>query len=145
MLKPSEKVPSTALWLARLWQEAGLPDSVFNVVNGAVDALLEHPDVAAVSFVGSTPVAAYVHETASRHGKRVQALVGAKNHMLVLPDAALDLTADQAVNAGFARADRQAAAPASAGAMARAHSSRAHWILPSATSGRSPNTSAARA
>ncbi|GAA2340438.1 CoA-acylating methylmalonate-semialdehyde dehydrogenase [Dactylosporangium salmoneum] len=110
VLKPSEKVPSAALWLARLWQEAGLPDGVFNVVNGdkeAVDALLEHPDVAAVSFVGSTPVAAYVHETASRHGKRVQALGGAKNHMLVLPDADLDLAADQAVNAGFGSAGQR--------------------------------------
>ncbi|WP_433076555.1 CoA-acylating methylmalonate-semialdehyde dehydrogenase [Dactylosporangium sp. CA-052675] len=110
VLKPSEKVPSAALWLARLWQEAGLPDGVFNVVNGAkeaVDALLEHPDVAAVSFVGSTPVASYVHETASRHGKRVQALGGAKNHMLVLPDADLDLAADQAVNAGFGSAGQR--------------------------------------
>lgn len=110
VLKPSEQVPSTALWLARLWQEAGLSDGVFNVVNGdkeAVDALLEHPDVAAVSFVGSTPVAAYVHETASRHGKRVQALGGAKNHMLVLPDADLDLAADQAVSAGFGSAGQR--------------------------------------
>ncbi|MEV4199660.1 CoA-acylating methylmalonate-semialdehyde dehydrogenase [Micromonospora globbae] len=110
VLKPSEKVPSAALWLARLWKEAGLPDGVFNVVNGdkeAVDALLAHPDVAAVSFVGSTPVAKYVHETASRHGKRVQALGGAKNHMLVLPDADLDHAADQAVNAGFGSAGQR--------------------------------------
>ncbi|WP_433045754.1 CoA-acylating methylmalonate-semialdehyde dehydrogenase [Dactylosporangium sp. CS-033363] len=110
VLKPSEKVPSAALWMARLWQEAGLPDGVFNVVNGAkeaVDALLEHPDIAAVSFVGSTPIASYVHETASRRGKRVQALGGAKNHMLVLPDADLDLAADQAVNAGFGSAGQR--------------------------------------
>ena len=107
VLKPSEKVPGAALWLARLWQEAGLPDGVFNVLNGdkeAVDALLTSPDVAAVSFVGSTPVAQYVHRTASEHGKRVQALGGAKNHMVVLPDADLDLAADQAVNAGFGSA-----------------------------------------
>ncbi|GAY08161.1 CoA-acylating methylmalonate-semialdehyde dehydrogenase [Pseudonocardia sp. N23] len=107
VLKPSEKVPGAALWLARLWQEAGLPDGVFNVLNGdkeAVDALLTSPDVAAVSFVGSTPVARYVHRTATEHGKRVQALGGAKNHMVVLPDADLDLAADQAVNAGFGSA-----------------------------------------
>ncbi|GEL26506.1 methylmalonate-semialdehyde dehydrogenase (acylating) [Pseudonocardia sulfidoxydans NBRC 16205] len=107
VLKPSEKVPGAALWMARLWQEAGLPDGVFNVLNGdkeAVDALLTSPDVAAVSFVGSTPVARYVHRTATEHGKRVQALGGAKNHMVVLPDADLDLAADQAVNAGFGSA-----------------------------------------
>jgi malonate-semialdehyde dehydrogenase (acetylating) / methylmalonate-semialdehyde dehydrogenase len=107
VVKPSEKDPSASLWLARLWQEAGLPDGVFNVVNGdkeAVDALLVHPDVASVSFVGSTPIAQYVYETGTRHGKRVQALGGAKNHMLVLPDADLDLVADSAVNAGFGSA-----------------------------------------
>ena len=107
VLKPSEKDPSASLVLARLWREAGLPDGVLQVVHGdkeAVDALLEHPDVRAVSFVGSTPVARYVHETATRHGKRVQALGGAKNHMLVLPDADLDLAADAAVNAGFGSA-----------------------------------------
>jgi malonate-semialdehyde dehydrogenase (acetylating)/methylmalonate-semialdehyde dehydrogenase len=93
--------------MARLWAEAGLPDGVFNVVNGdkvAVDALLTHPDVRAVSFVGSTPIARYVYETGTSHGKRVQALGGAKNHMVVLPDADLDLAADQAVNAGFGSA-----------------------------------------
>ncbi len=107
VVKPSEKVPSAALWLARLWQEAGLPDGVFNVLNGdreAVDGLLEHPDVASVSFVGSTPIARHVYQTATSHGKRVQALGGAKNHLLALPDADLDLTADAAVNAGFGSA-----------------------------------------
>jgi malonate-semialdehyde dehydrogenase (acetylating)/methylmalonate-semialdehyde dehydrogenase len=107
VLKPSEKDPSAAIWLARLWQEAGLPDGVFTVLNGdkeAVDALLTHPDVKSISFVGSTPVAKYVYETGTRHGKRVQALGGAKNHMLVLPDADLDLTADSAINAGFGSA-----------------------------------------
>lgn len=107
VLKPSEKDPSAALWLARLWQEAGLPDGVFNVLQGdkeAVDALLESPVVQAISFVGSTPIAEYVYETASRHGKRVQALGGAKNHMVVLPDADLDLAADAAVSAGYGSA-----------------------------------------
>ena len=107
ILKPSEKDPSPAIWLARLWKEAGLPDGVFNVLNGdkeAVDGLLEHPDVEAVSFVGSTPIARYVYETGTRNGKRVQALGGAKNHMLVLPDADLELAADSAVNAGFGSA-----------------------------------------
>ena len=107
VLKPSEKVPSAALWLARLWAEAGLPAGVFNVLNGdkvAVDGLLTHPDVKSVSFVGSTPIARYVYETGTSHGKRVQALGGAKNHMVVLPDADLDLAADQAVNAGYGSA-----------------------------------------
>ena len=107
VLKPSEKVPSAALWMARLWQEAGLPDGVFTVLQGdavAVDGLLTHPDVASVSFVGSTPVARHVYETGTANGKRVQALGGAKNHMVVLPDADLDLAADSAVNAGFGSA-----------------------------------------
>ncbi|MFT4042762.1 MAG: CoA-acylating methylmalonate-semialdehyde dehydrogenase [Gordonia sp. (in: high G+C Gram-positive bacteria)] len=107
VLKPSEKDPSAAIWLAGLWREAGLPDGVFTVLNGdkeAVDGLLTHPDIAAVSFVGSTPIAKYVYETATAHGKRVQALGGAKNHMLVLPDADLALAADAAVNAGFGSA-----------------------------------------
>ncbi|GAA1079717.1 CoA-acylating methylmalonate-semialdehyde dehydrogenase [Tsukamurella spumae] len=107
VLKPSEKDPSAAIWIAELWREAGLPDGVFTVLNGdkeAVDGLLTHPDVAAVSFVGSTPIARYVYETATAHGKRVQALGGAKNHMLVLPDADLALTADAAINAGFGSA-----------------------------------------
>src|SRR6202453_4894824 len=107
ILKPSEKDPSASILLARLWSEAGLPDGVFNVVHGdkvAVDAILEHPDIAAVSFVGSTPIARYVYETGTQNGKRVQALGGAKNHMIVLPDADLDLAADAAVNAGFGSA-----------------------------------------
>ena len=107
VLKPSEKDPSAALWLAKLWQEAGLPDGVFTVLQGdklAVDGLLTSPVVQSISFVGSTPIAQYIYETASRHGKRVQALGGAKNHMLVLPDADLDLVADSAVNAGYGAA-----------------------------------------
>ncbi|MBQ1073368.1 CoA-acylating methylmalonate-semialdehyde dehydrogenase [Micromonospora sp. C31] len=107
VLKPSEKDPSPALLLAEWFTEAGLPDGVLNVVNGdvgAVDALLEHPGVKAVSFVGSTPVARYVHQRGTAAGKRVQALGGAKNHMVVLPDADLDLAADAAVNAGFGSA-----------------------------------------
>ncbi|MEU7714130.1 CoA-acylating methylmalonate-semialdehyde dehydrogenase [Micromonospora chalcea] len=107
VLKPSEKDPSASLLVARLWEQAGLPAGVFNVVHGdkvAVDRLLEHPEVKAVSFVGSTPIARYVYETGTRNGKRVQALGGAKNHMVVLPDADLDLAADAAVNAGFGSA-----------------------------------------
>ncbi|WP_376784213.1 CoA-acylating methylmalonate-semialdehyde dehydrogenase [Demequina capsici] len=107
ILKPSEKDPSAANWLAALWQEAGLPDGIFTVLHGdkvAVDGLLTHPDVEAISFVGSTPIAKYVYETGTAHGKRVQALGGAKNHMLVLPDADLDLVADSAINAGFGSA-----------------------------------------
>jgi malonate-semialdehyde dehydrogenase (acetylating)/methylmalonate-semialdehyde dehydrogenase len=107
VLKPSEKDPSAAIWMAQAMKEAGLPDGVLNVVHGdkeAVDALLTHPDVASISFVGSTPIARYVYETGTAAGKRVQALGGAKNHMLVLPDADLDLVADSAVNAGFGSA-----------------------------------------
>ncbi|MFT4306060.1 MAG: CoA-acylating methylmalonate-semialdehyde dehydrogenase [Microbacterium sp.] len=107
VVKPSEKDPSASLWLARLWKEAGLPDGVFTVLQGdklAVDGLLHSPVVQSISFVGSTPIAQYIYETASRNGKRVQALGGAKNHMLVLPDADLDLVADQAVNAGYGAA-----------------------------------------
>ncbi len=107
VLKPSEKDPSASVRLAELLAEAGLPDGVFNVVQGgkeAVDALLSHPGVAAVSFVGSTPVARYVSEVGTAAGKRVQALGGAKNHMVVLPDADLDLAADAAVSAGFGSA-----------------------------------------
>src|SRR5262245_21595644 len=123
VLKPSEKDPSAALWMARLWQEAGLPDGVFNVVNGdkeAADALLTHPDIKAVSFVGSTPIARYVYETGTSHGKRVQALGGAKNHMVVLPDADLDLAADQAVNAGFGSAGERCMAISAVVAVGRA-------------------------
>jgi malonate-semialdehyde dehydrogenase (acetylating)/methylmalonate-semialdehyde dehydrogenase len=107
ILKPSEKAPGASIWIAKLLQEAGLPDGVFNVVQGdkeAVDGLLENPDVASISFVGSTPIAKYVYEKGTANGKRVQALGGAKNHMLVLPDADLDLVADSAVNAGFGSA-----------------------------------------
>ena len=107
VLKPSEKDPSASLLIAECWAEAGLPAGVFSVVQGdrvAVDALLTHDDVAAVSFVGSTPIARYVYETATSHGKRVQALGGAKNHMVVLPDADLDTAADAAVSAGFGSA-----------------------------------------
>ena len=107
VLKPSEKDPSASIWMANAMKEAGLPDGVFNVVHGdkeSVDALLDHPDVASISFVGSTPIAKYVYETGTKAGKRVQALGGAKNHMLVLPDADLDLVADSAVNAGFGSA-----------------------------------------
>src|SRR5690242_8805957 len=107
ILKPSEKDPSVALYLAGLLQQAGLPDGVFNVVQGdrvAVDRLLEHPDIKAISFVGSTPVAKHIYETATRHGKRVQALGGAKNHMLVLPDADIAMAADAAVSAAYGSA-----------------------------------------
>ncbi len=107
ILKPSEKDPSVSLLLAELLQEAGLPNGVFNVVQGdrvAVDRLLEHPDLKAVSFVGSTPVAKSIYETATRHGKRVQALGGAKNHMLVLPDADIAMAADAAVSAAYGSA-----------------------------------------
>src|SRR5215469_8586720 len=104
ILKPSERDPSASLYVAELWQQAGLPDGVFNVVNGdkvAVDAVLDSPDVAAVSFVGSTPVARYIHERANANGKRVQALGGAKNHAVVLPDADLDFAADHLTAAAF--------------------------------------------
>jgi malonate-semialdehyde dehydrogenase (acetylating)/methylmalonate-semialdehyde dehydrogenase len=107
VLKPSEKDPSASLWTAELLQEAGVPDGVFNVVMGdkvAVDAVLEHPDIAAVSFVGSTPIARYVYETATARGKRCQALGGAKNHMIVLPDADIDMAADAAVSAAYGSA-----------------------------------------
>ena len=107
VLKPSEKDPSTSLLVAEMLAEAGLPEGVFNVVHGdkeAVDALLTHPDVAAISFVGSTPIARYIYETGTQNGKRVQALGGAKNHMIVLPDADMDLAADAAVSAGYGSA-----------------------------------------
>jgi malonate-semialdehyde dehydrogenase (acetylating)/methylmalonate-semialdehyde dehydrogenase len=107
ILKPSEKDPSAANFLAQLLAEAGVPDGVFNVIHGdkvAVDAILEHPDIAAVSFVGSTPIARYIYETGTRAGKRVQALGGAKNHMIVLPDADIDMAADAAISAGYGSA-----------------------------------------
>ncbi len=107
VLKPSEKDPSASLYVAELLKEAGMPDGVFTVLNGdklAVDRLLEHPDVSAVSFVGSTPIARYVYETGTKNGKRVQALGGAKNHMVVLPDADIDMAADAAVSAAYGSA-----------------------------------------
>ena len=107
VLKPSEKDPSASVYLAELWKEAGLPDGVFNVVHGdkvAVDRLLEHPEIAAVSFVGSTPIARYIYETGTKNGKRVQALGGAKNHMVVLPDADIGMAADAAVSAAYGSA-----------------------------------------
>ncbi len=110
ILKPSEKVPSASLYLAELAHEAGLPAGVLNVVQGdkvAVDRILAHPDIKAISFVGSTPVARFVYETGTRNGKRVQALGGAKNHMLVLPDADIDAAADAAVSAGYGAAGQR--------------------------------------
>lgn len=107
VLKPSPTDPSASLRMAELLKEAGLPDGVFNVVQGdkvAVDALLEHPDVKAVSFVGSTPIANYIYETGARHGKRVQALGGAKNHMVVMPDADIDQAVDALIGAGYGSA-----------------------------------------
>jgi len=107
ILKPSEKDPSVSLLIAEMLKEAGLPDGVFNVVNGdkvAVDRILDHPDIQAVSFVGSTPIAKYIYSTGTAKGKRVQALGGAKNHMVVLPDADIDMAADAAVSAGFGSA-----------------------------------------
>src|SRR6266487_2649023 len=107
VLKPSEKDPSASVYTAQLLKEAGVPDGVFNVVHGdkvAVDALLEHPDVSAISFVGSTPIARYVYETGTKTGKRVQALGGAKNHMIVLPDADIEMAADAAVSAAYGSA-----------------------------------------
>jgi len=107
VLKPSEKDPSASLLAAELLKEGGLPDGVFNVVQGdkiAVDRILEHPDIASVSFVGSTPIARYVYENGTKHGKRVQALGGAKNHMVILPDADIEMAADAAVSAGYGSA-----------------------------------------
>ena len=115
ILKPSEKDPSASMFLAELLKEAGVPDGVFNVVQGdkvAVDAILEHPDIAAVSFVGSTPIARYIYETGTRNGKRVQALGGAKNHMVVLPDADIGMAADAAVSAGYGSAGERCMAVA---------------------------------
>ena len=107
ILKPSEKDPSAANFMAQLLAEAGVPAGIFNVVHGdkvAVDAILAHPDVAAVSFVGSTPIARYIYETGTKAGKRMQALGGAKNHMIVLPDADIDMAADAAISAGYGSA-----------------------------------------
>jgi malonate-semialdehyde dehydrogenase (acetylating)/methylmalonate-semialdehyde dehydrogenase len=115
LLKPSEKDPSASLFLAKLWQQAGLPDGVFTVVQGdreVVDAILAHPDIAAVSFVGSTPIARHIYTAGTAAGKRVQALGGAKNHMVVLPDADIALAADAAVGAGYGAAGERCMAVA---------------------------------
>src|SRR5574338_594810 len=104
VLKPSERDPSASVLIAEVWKEAGLPDGVFNVVHGdkvAVDRILEHPGIAAVSFVGSTPIAQHIYETGARHGKRVQALGGAKNHMVVMPDADLEQAVDALIGSAF--------------------------------------------
>ena len=124
ILKPSEKDPSASIFIAELLHEAGVPDGVFNVVHGdkvAVDGLLNHPDVAAVSFVGSTPIARYIYETGTRNGKRVQALGGAKNHMLVLPDADINMAADAAVSAGYGSAGERCMAIATVVAVGDVH------------------------
>src|SRR5207302_7731280 len=110
VLKPSERDPSASNFIARLYAEAGLPEGVFNVVHGdkvAVDAILDHPDIAAVSFVGSTPIARYVHQRASEAGKRVQALGGAKNHAVVLPDADMEFAANHITAAGYGSAGQR--------------------------------------
>ena len=123
VLKPSERDPSAAMLIAELWQRAGLPDGVFNVVHGdkvAVDALLTHPDVAAVSFVGSTPIAKYIHEQATAHGKRVQALGGAKNHAIILPDADIEFAADHLAAAAFGSAGERCMAISAAVAVGSA-------------------------
>src|SRR5260221_5036845 len=117
ILKPSERDPSAGLRIAELLTEAGLPNGVFNVVNGdkeAVDALLQHPGVNAVSFVGSTPIAEYIYATAAQNGKRVQALGGAKNHMVVMPDADLDQATDALMGAAYGSAGERRMAGASA-------------------------------
>jgi len=123
VLKPSERDPSPSLLAAALWKEAGLPDGVFNVVHGdreAVDAILDAPDVAAVSFVGSTPIARYIHQRASANGKRVQALGGAKNHAIVLPDASVDFAAEHLVAAAFGSAGERCMAISAAVAVGSA-------------------------
>ena len=133
IVKPSEKDPSAQNFIAQMWKDAGLPDGVFNVVHGdkeAVDRILTHPDIKAVSFVGSTPIAKYIYETGTAHGKRIQALGGAKNHMVVLPDADLELAADAAINAGFGSAGERCMAisaivavePIASALVARIHS-----------------------
>ena len=148
VLKPSEKDPSPSLLLAELAKEAGVPDGVLNVVHGdavAVDALLEHPDVAAVSFVGSTPIARHVYEAGARHGKRVQALGGAKNHMVVLPDADVGAAADAAISAGFGSAGERCMAVSvvvAVGASATSWSTRSRQRMPSVVVG--PGTTRTR-
>jgi malonate-semialdehyde dehydrogenase (acetylating)/methylmalonate-semialdehyde dehydrogenase len=123
VLKPSERDPSASMLVAELWAEAGLPDGVFNVVHGdkeSVDALLDHPDVAAVSFVGSTPIARYIHERGTANGKRCQALGGAKNHAVILPDAAIDFASDHLVAAAFGSAGERCMAISAAVAVGSA-------------------------
>ena len=120
VLKPSERDPSASMLIAELWAEAGLPDGVFNVVHGDKDALLDHPDVAAVSFVGSTPIARYIHERGTANGKRVQALGGAKNHAIILPDAAIDYASDHLVAAAFGSAGERCMAISAAVAVGSA-------------------------
>ncbi|MBW0113174.1 CoA-acylating methylmalonate-semialdehyde dehydrogenase, partial [Pseudonocardia sp. KRD-182] len=123
VLKPSERDPSASMLAAELWAEAGLPDGVFNVVHGdkeSVDALLDHPDVAAISFVGSTPIAKYIHERGIANGKRVQALGGAKNHAIVMPDAAVDYASDHLVAAAFGSAGERCMAISAAVAVGSA-------------------------
>ena len=118
VLKPSERDPSASLLVAQLLKEAGLPDGAFNVVHGdkvAVDALLTHPEVDAISFVGSTPIAKYIYETAAKGGKRVQALGGAKNHMVVMPDADMDAAADALVSAAYGSAGQRCMAISAVG------------------------------
>ena len=123
VLKPSERDPSAAMKIAELWQQAGLPDGVFNVVHGdklAVDTILDSPDVAAVSFVGSTPIARYIHERGTASGKRVQALGGAKNHAIILPDADVDFAADHLAAAAFGSAGERCMAISAAVAVGTA-------------------------
>jgi malonate-semialdehyde dehydrogenase (acetylating) / methylmalonate-semialdehyde dehydrogenase len=123
ILKPSERDPSASNYIARLWQQAGLPDGVFNVVHGdkvAVDAILEHPDIAAVSFVGSTPIAKYIHGKGTANGKRVQALGGAKNHAIILPDADLEFAANHLTAAAFGSAGERCMAISAAVAVGAA-------------------------
>ena len=146
IIKPSEKDPSAVMFLAQLWKEAGLPDGVFNVVHGdkeVVDALLIHPGIKSISFVGSTPIARYVYETGTKAGKRVQALGGAKNHMIVLPDSDLELAADAAINAGFGSAGERCMAisaivavePIGNALVARIKSRMAHIVTGDGTTG----------
>ena len=131
VLKPSERDPSVSVRIAELWQEAGLPDGVFNVVQGdreAVDAILDHPDVAAVSFVGSTPIARSIHARATANGKRVQALGGAKNHAVVLPDADLDFTSDHLAAAAFGSAGERCMAISATVAVGSAADRLVEWV-----------------
>jgi malonate-semialdehyde dehydrogenase (acetylating)/methylmalonate-semialdehyde dehydrogenase len=133
ILKPSERDPSASLLMARLLKQAGLPDGVFNVVQGdkaAVDALLQHPDIEAISFVGSTPIAEYIHNEASRRGKRVQALGGAKNHMVVMPDADLEQAADALMGAAFGSAGERCMAISIAVAVGDVGDSLIEQLLP---------------